>query len=82
MTKLIERGTTTRMMQGQTFTRIADNQPGVLIQSVEGERMMTKDSDLLGKVYISAGSHLRHCHRLSFPFQYQPRVRTWSGRRE
>jgi molecular chaperone DnaK len=48
-TKVIERNTTIPTRKAQTFSTAADNQPGVEIHVLQGERQFSKDSKSIGK---------------------------------
>jgi len=48
-TKVIERNTTVPTRKTETFSTAADNQPGVEIHVLQGERQFAKDSKTIGK---------------------------------
>jgi molecular chaperone DnaK len=48
-TKLIERNTTIPSRKSQIFSTAADNQPGVEIHVLQGERQFSRDSKTIGK---------------------------------
>lgn len=52
MTKLIERNTTIPVEKKQIFSTAADNQPGVEIHILQGEREMASDNKTLGKFIL------------------------------
>jgi molecular chaperone DnaK len=52
MTKLIERNTTIPVEKKQIFSTAADNQPGVEIHILQGEREMSTDNKTLGRFML------------------------------
>ena len=52
MTKLIERNTTIPVEKKQIFSTAADNQPGVEIHVLQGEREMAEDNKTLGRFIL------------------------------
>jgi len=52
MTRLIERNTTIPVEKKQTFSTAADNQPGVEIVILQGERPMASDNKILGRFQL------------------------------
>ncbi|MCD4756591.1 molecular chaperone DnaK [bacterium] len=52
MTKLIDRNTTIPVEKKQTFSTAADNQPGVEIHILQGEREMVADNKTLGRFVL------------------------------
>lgn len=52
MTRLIERNTTIPVEKKQIFSTAADNQPGVEIKVLQGERQMASDNKILGNFQL------------------------------
>ena len=53
-TNVIERNTTVPTRKAQTFSTAADNQPGVEIHVLQGERQFSKDNKTIGKFNLDS----------------------------
>src|SRR4051795_11380018 len=52
-TKLIERNTTIPTRKSEIFSTAADNQPGVEVHVLQGERPLAKDNKTIGRIQLT-----------------------------
>ncbi len=53
MTKLIERNTTVPVKKSEVFSTASDNQPGVEVHVLQGERPLARDNKTIGKFHLA-----------------------------
>ncbi|RUS88926.1 hypothetical protein EGW08_003365 [Elysia chlorotica] len=57
LAKIIERGNFLPTKNSKTFTTYLNNQPSLELQVFEGDRAMTKDNNILGKLHLTGIPH-------------------------